>query len=101
MRSFSSGATGRDLTLPCECLGQGFTFRVGSKRIFPLFPRSLKERMVKERQEKVWDPQHKLRVAEAARRMQVRRKYMQCYPHTQQIDSQGCGLYNLIRSYYF
>ena len=66
-----TGVTGRELRLPEELRGQGYTFRMGSKRVFPLFPRSLRERMVKERQEKAWDPHHKLRTAEAARKMQV------------------------------
>ncbi len=66
------GATGRMLTLPEELRGKkGLSYRLGCKRVFPLFPRSLRDRMVKERQEKAWDPQHKLKTAEAARRMQV------------------------------
>ncbi len=64
------GATGRELTLPAEVADKGFKFRVGSKRVFPLFPRSLKERMIKERQEKIWDPQHKPKVAETHRKLQ-------------------------------
>ncbi|TRY75766.1 hypothetical protein TCAL_12592 [Tigriopus californicus] len=49
------GLTGRDLRLPLDCLGFK-DYRVGVKRAFSLYPNTLKERMIKERQRKHWDP---------------------------------------------
>ena len=34
-----------------------------------LYPRSLRDRMIKERQEKQWDPYHKKAMAEASRKI--------------------------------
>ena len=34
-----------------------------------LYPRSLRERMIKERQEKLWDPLHKKALAQASRKI--------------------------------
>ena len=34
-----------------------------------LYPRSLRERMIKERQEKLWDPSHKTALAQTTRKI--------------------------------
>lgn len=38
-------------------------FRVGTKRVFSLYPKVLRDRMQKERLEKIWDPGHKKNLA--------------------------------------
>ena len=44
-------------------------YRIGVKRAMELYPRSLRERMIKERQEKLWDPFHKKALAQATRKI--------------------------------
>ena len=44
-------------------------YRIGVKRAMELYPRSLQERMIKERQEKLWDPCHKKALAQATRKI--------------------------------
>ena len=44
-------------------------FRIGVKRAMELYPRSLRDRMIKERQEKQWDPYHKKAMAQASRKI--------------------------------
>ena len=54
--------------------GPGWTnptgkYRIGVKRAMELYPRSLRDRMIKERQEKQWDPYHKKAMAQASRKI--------------------------------
>ena len=52
------GVSGRSLKVPDEwdSMNTGSTYRVGVKRIMDIYPRSLKDRILKERQDKVWGP---------------------------------------------
>ena len=62
-----AGATGRELTLPADCLGHS-SYRVGWKRAFSLYPRTVRERILKERQKKFWEPQCEAAVAKAVKK---------------------------------
>ena len=42
---------------------------MGVKRAMELYPRSLRDRMIKERQEKLWDPLHKKKLADTTRKI--------------------------------
>ena len=43
---------------------------MGVKAAFDLFPKCLKERIRKERKEKLWDPDHRRGIAEATRKFE-------------------------------
>jgi tripeptidyl-peptidase-2 len=64
------GATGRTLKLPGDLPADG-KYRVGFKRAFAIYPRSLRDRVVKERLEKVWEPALGRHRADAAKKQQV------------------------------
>lgn len=63
------GLTGRKLTIDPDWKNPSGTFRIGAKRIFDIFPKSLKDRTLKERQESMWDPGHKQSAAQALKRI--------------------------------
>ena len=69
------GLTGRQLKIPsgngdgAGWINPSGKYRVGVKRAMELYPRSLRERMLKERQEKNWDPCHKKALAQATRKI--------------------------------
>jgi hypothetical protein len=50
-------------------------FHIGVKNGFDLYPAKLKERIEKERKEKLWDPGHKNSLADATRKLQVRASF--------------------------
>ena len=50
-------------------MNAGSTYRVGVKRIMDIYPRSLKDRILKERQEKIWDPAQRACVADTAAKL--------------------------------
>ena len=54
-----TGLTGRTLQIPKTWNNPSGEFHVGVKKAFDLYPRGLKERILSERQEKLWDPGHK------------------------------------------
>ena len=61
------GVTGRELTLPADCLGHS-SYRIGWKRAFSLYPRTVRERIIKERQKKFWEPQYEASLAKAVKK---------------------------------
>ena len=71
------GLTGRQLKIPSKSQDETVTewvnpsgkYRIGVKRAIELYPRSLRERMIKERQEKLWDPPHKRALAQTSRKI--------------------------------
>ena len=70
------GLTGRQLKIPQSESddGNGWSnptgkYRIGVKRAMELYPRSLRERMIKERQEKLWEPYHKKALAQVSRKI--------------------------------
>ena len=71
------GLTGRQLKIPLGSESENGTawinpsgkYRIGVKRAIELYPRSLRERMIKEKQEKFWDPPHKLAMAQTTRKI--------------------------------
>ena len=60
-----TGITGRKMKLPSEWIDKNVNekFRVGTKRVFSLYPKVLRDRIQKERLEKIWDPGHKKNLA--------------------------------------
>ncbi|EEB17144.1 tripeptidyl-peptidase, putative [Pediculus humanus corporis] len=65
-----TGLTGRTLKIPSVWKNPSGKFHIGIKNLFDLYPKSLLERMEKERKEKLWDPIHKTVSAEASRKLQ-------------------------------
>jgi tripeptidyl-peptidase-2 len=62
--------SGRKLRLPKDLQNPNGKFRIGIKRAINLFPKSLQERITKEKIEKEWEPNHKLQVALVAKKLQ-------------------------------
>jgi hypothetical protein len=58
--------------IPAEWKNPTGDFHIGIKNGFDLYPAKLRERIEKERKEKLWDPGHKSCLAEASRKLQVR-----------------------------
>jgi len=65
------GVTGRKLRIPDEwdAMNAGGSYRVGVKRAFDLYPKSLRDRITKERQEKMWNPSQRDAVAATAAKL--------------------------------
>jgi tripeptidyl-peptidase-2 len=57
--------------IPAEWENSTGNFHIGIKNGFELYPATLKDRIEKERKEKLWDPGHKHALAEATRKLQV------------------------------
>jgi tripeptidyl-peptidase-2 len=65
------GLTGRKLKIPSSWNNPTGQYHIGVKNAFELYPSKLRERIEKERKEKLWDPGHKTSQADAARKLQV------------------------------
>ncbi|CAB4067190.1 TPP2 [Lepeophtheirus salmonis] len=65
------GLSGRTLNLPQGLVSSkdNGKFRIGVKKAFDLYPRGLKDRVVKERLEKSWEPEHKSALVSASRKL--------------------------------
>ncbi|XP_071441524.1 tripeptidyl-peptidase 2 [Hetaerina americana] len=63
------GLTGRKLKIPCSWKNPSGVYHIGIKNAFELYPSKLKERVEKRRKEELWDPQHKLALAQATRKL--------------------------------
>ena len=50
-----TGLTGRCLTLPADWENPSGQWHIGVKNAFDLYPRNLKDRVLAERREKLWD----------------------------------------------
>ncbi|KAG8225790.1 hypothetical protein J437_LFUL005597 [Ladona fulva] len=64
------GISGRKLKIPPNWVNPSGVYHLGIKNAFELYPSKLKERVEKRRKEELWDPQHKLALAEATRKLQ-------------------------------
>nr|XP_018903272.1 PREDICTED: tripeptidyl-peptidase 2 [Bemisia tabaci] len=60
-----TGLTGRTLKIPESWKNVNEGFRIGVKRGFELYPKFLRDRIIKQRKEKLWDPYQKQAVAES------------------------------------
>ncbi|CAL1282653.1 unnamed protein product [Larinioides sclopetarius] len=65
-----TGLTGRKLKVPSSWENPSGKFHIGVKNGYELYPKQLKDRVVKEKKEKYWDPFHKLFIAETTRKVQ-------------------------------
>jgi len=64
------GLTGRTLTIPNEWKNASGKWNIGVKKAFDLYPNFVKERIIAERQEKMWDCGHKKAQADALKKQQ-------------------------------
>jgi len=65
------GLSGRTLVIPKEWKNPSGKWNIGIKSAFDLYPRGLKDRIVAERQVKLWDSGHKKAQAEASKKQQA------------------------------
>uniref|UniRef100_T1IXT2 Tripeptidyl-peptidase 2 n=1 Tax=Strigamia maritima TaxID=126957 RepID=T1IXT2_STRMM len=63
------GLTGRKLKIPSTWNNLKGKYHIGAKNIFELYPKTLQERMQKERKERLWDPVHKSSLADITRKL--------------------------------
>jgi len=61
------GLTGRKLKIPSSWKNPSGDFHIGIKNGFEIFPGKVPEKIIKERKEKQWDPDHKTYLANATR----------------------------------
>ena len=63
-----AGLSGRTLKIPKEWKNPTDKWHIGVKNAFDLYPRGLRDRIIQDRAEKVWDPAHKKCQAEAVKK---------------------------------
>ncbi|XP_057301280.1 tripeptidyl-peptidase 2-like isoform X1 [Hydractinia symbiolongicarpus] len=63
------GKTGRKLRIPTSWTNPSGQYRVGLKTAYSLFPESAVKRVKNEKKKDEWDPVHKVKVADASRRL--------------------------------
>ncbi|CAH3020619.1 unnamed protein product [Porites evermanni] len=66
---YLNGLTGRKLKIPDDWENPSGKYHIGIKSAYSLFPAKLKERRVKERRDKLWNPYNQACMAETARRL--------------------------------
>jgi len=64
------GLSGRTLTIPETWVNPSGKYRLGVKPAVDLWPRGVKDRVLRERREKMWEPNHKQSLAEAVKKQQ-------------------------------
>ncbi|GFT82599.1 tripeptidyl-peptidase 2 [Nephila pilipes] len=77
------GLTGRKLKIPSHWENPSGKFHIGVKNAYELYPKLLKERLLKDRKEKFWDPFHKLLLAEVIRKAQ---EFANLHPNVNQLS---------------
>lgn len=64
------GLTGRVLKIPESWHNPTKQYHLGIKNAYDLYPKALKERISKERTDRLWTPQHRLALAEVSRKLE-------------------------------
>ncbi|KAK2143639.1 hypothetical protein LSH36_824g01029 [Paralvinella palmiformis] len=63
------GLTGRKLTIPPDWINPTGVYHVGIKNAYDLFPKALRERMIKERKQKYWEARQRDHIAELVKKI--------------------------------
>ncbi|XP_033096394.1 tripeptidyl-peptidase 2-like isoform X2 [Anneissia japonica] len=66
-----TGLTGRKLTIPANWKNPSGSYHIGVLNAYKLYPKGLKERIQKERRQKLWEPGHRQAVTEVMRKQDV------------------------------
>ncbi|GFY42745.1 tripeptidyl-peptidase 2 [Trichonephila inaurata madagascariensis] len=77
------GLTGRKLKIPSNWENPSGKFHIGVKNAYEMYPKLLKDRVLKDRKEKFWDPFHKLLSADVTRRLH---DFTQLHPNVNQLS---------------
>ncbi|KAH9512673.1 tripeptidyl-peptidase II Tpp2, partial [Bulinus truncatus] len=67
---YITGLTGRKLSIPETWVVPDGKFHIGLKLAHDLYPKSLKERVIGEKREKIWNPQHRRTIIDAIRELE-------------------------------
>lgn len=57
------------LQIPSQWNNPGGTYHIGLKNAYDLFPKGLKDRVSKDRREKIWDSAHRAALADATQKL--------------------------------